>query len=202
METWITNVIDTLGYAGLAFLVALENVFPPIPSEVVLPFAGFAAGRGSVSVVGMIIAATVGSVVGAWVLYGIAAWIGNERLERFVEKRGRWFGVKLDDLARAQAWFDRRQTSAVLIGRCVPLVRSVVSIPAGFQRMDPIRFTVYTAIGSLVWNTALIGTGYALGDQWERVEEYVSVLQWIVIAVIVIAIARFAWVRVAPRFRN
>ncbi|MCC6271419.1 MAG: DedA family protein [Microbacteriaceae bacterium] len=189
----ITNIVEALGYLGVAFLVALENVFPPIPSEVVLPLAGFVAGRGDASLVGMILAATIGSVVGAWILYAIAGAIGPARLHRFVVRRGRWFGLDEHDLHRAEEWFDRRSDAAVLIGRCVPLIRSIVSIPAGFRKMPFGRFIVLSAIGSLAWNSALIGAGALLGDRWEEVGDVVGLLQGAVTIAIVIAVAFFVW---------
>jgi membrane protein DedA with SNARE-associated domain len=195
LSQWVSDVIEAIGYAGVALLVALESVFPPIPSEVVLPFAGFYAGKGEASVVGMMLAATVGSVVGAWILYGLAAWIGPVRLRRFVVAKGRWFGVKEHDLDRAEAWFDKRANAAVLLGRCVPLVRSIVSIPAGFRRMPLLRFTVFTAIGSLAWNVALVGAGAILGNRWEEVGDVVGILQWVVIVLIVAAVGWFVWSR-------
>jgi membrane protein DedA with SNARE-associated domain len=199
LATWVQDVIDRLGAVGVALLVVLENVFPPIPSEIVLPFAGFVAQRGDGSVLVMIVAATIGAVVGALVLYGVAALIGPARLTAFISRFGRWFGVKPADLARAEAWFDRHAVAAVLLGRCVPLIRSVVSVPAGFRRMRLAPFVVLTAIGSAVWNTALIGAGAILGDQWERVEPYVAVLQWIVIASIVLLVGRFALTKLRSR---
>ena len=131
LATWVQDVIEQLGYWGVALLVIIENVFPPIPSEIVLPFAGFVAQRGDASVYVMILAATIGSVIGALVLYYIAAALGPERLRHFVVRFGKWFGVKESDLTKAEAWFDRRSTTAVLAGRCVPLIRSIVSsLPA------------------------------------------------------------------------
>jgi len=192
LAAWVQDVIEQLGALGVALLVILENVFPPIPSEIVLPFAGFVAQRGDGSVSVMILAATVGAVIGALVLYAIAALIGQVRLAAFIERFGRWFGVKPTDLARAEAWFDRHAVAAVLLGRCVPLIRSVVSIPAGFRRMRLVPFIVYTAMGSAVWNTALVGAGAVLGNQWDNVEPYVAVLQYVVIAVIVLFVVRFA----------
>lgn len=200
LTTFVTDLVETLGYVGVAFLVALENLFPPIPSEVVLPLAGFVAGRGDASLVGMIIAATIGSVVGAWALYGIAAAIGERRLHAFVARFGRWFGLKEADLTRAEEWFDRRSTMAVLLGRCVPLIRSIVSIPAGFRRMPLVRFTLLTAAGSAVWNTALMSAGAILGDRWEEVGSVVGLLQAVVIIVIVALVVWFVWKRFAqPR---
>ncbi|MFZ9804322.1 MAG: DedA family protein [Ilumatobacteraceae bacterium] len=211
LANWVQDVINQFGYLGVALLVVIENVFPPIPSEIVLPFAGFVAQQGAsavntaagaaqsdTTVVGMMIAATVGSVVGALILYFVSAAIGPERLRGFVERFGKWFGVKSADLVRAEEWFDRRSVVAVLVGRCVPLIRSIVSIPAGFRRMKLTSFVVLTAIGSAVWNIALIGAGAVLGDQWERVGEYVGVFQWLVIAAVLLLLVRF----VVSRLKN
>ena len=130
----VTDIVQTLGYLGVAFLVALENVFPPIPSEVILPLAGFVAGEGEASLPGMIIAATIGSVVGAWVLYGISAGIGPDRLHSFVVRHGRWFGVKERDLLRAEEWFDRRSGTAVPSRGLGVLLRGVVPDQLGQER--------------------------------------------------------------------
>ena len=199
LATWVQDVIESLGYLGVALLVIAENLFPPIPSEIVLPFAGFVARRGDGSVVVMVLAATVGSVVGALILYAIAAAIGPERIHSFVVRFGKWFGVKESDMVRAEEWFDRRSNAAVLIGRCVPLIRSLVSIPAGFRRMNFARFALLSAIGSAVWNIALIGAGAALGDQWDRVGDYVGIFQWVVIAALVVAVARFSLLKLRAR---
>ncbi len=192
---WVTDIIEALGYLGVALLVALESVFPPIPSEIVLPMAGFVAGRGDASVLGMVAASTAGSVLGSWVLYGISAGIGPDRLHAFVARYGRWFGVKVSDLQRAEQWFDRRSDMAVFFGRCVPLVRSLVSVPAGFRRMPLLRFTLLTAAGSAVWNLALIGAGALLGEQWHVVGEYVGMLQTVVIVAIVAGLGWWVWRR-------
>jgi membrane protein DedA with SNARE-associated domain len=188
LADWVTDVIDRLGYVGVALLVALENVFPPIPSEIVLPFAGFVASDGDANLFGMIAAATVGSLVGAWILYGIAAAIGPDRTHRFVERFGKWFRLTPADIAKAERWFDRRAALSVLLCRCIPLVRSLISIPAGLRRMNFGLFTLYTAIGSLVWNAALIYAGYQLRDNWHDVEPVLDVVQYVVVAVIVLAI--------------
>jgi membrane protein DedA with SNARE-associated domain len=215
LANWVQDVINQFGYFGVALLVVIENVFPPIPSEIVLPFAGFVAQQGAsavnaatdaaksdTTVIGMMIAATIGSVVGALILYFVSAAIGPERLRGFVERFGKWFGVKSSDLVRAEEWFDRRSVAAVLVGRCVPLIRSIVSIPAGFRRMKLTSFVVLTAIGSAVWNIALIGAGAVLGDQWERVGEYVDFFQWLVIAVILVLLVRFVVSRLKNRRRQ
>jgi membrane protein DedA with SNARE-associated domain len=215
LANWVQDVINQFGYLGVALLVVIENVFPPIPSEIVLPFAGFVARQGAsavsatadgaqsdTTVIGMMIAATIGSVVGALILYFISAAIGPERLRGFVDRFGKWFGVKSADLARAEEWFDRRSVAAVLVGRCVPLIRSIVSIPAGFRRMKLTSFVVLTAIGSAVWNIALIGAGAVLGDQWERVGEFVGIFQWLVIVAILFLLVRFVTSRLNSRRRQ
>jgi membrane protein DedA with SNARE-associated domain len=196
LATWVQDVIEQLGYVGVALLVVAENVFPPIPSEIVLPFAGFVAQRGSESVIIMILAATVGSVVGALIMYWIAAFIGDERLHAFTRKFGKWVQIREVDLSRAEEWFDRHATSAVLLGRCVPLIRSVVSIPAGFRRMKLVPYIAYTFAGSLVWNILLIGAGALLGDNWERVGDVMSPIQKLVELTVVVAVVAFAWLRV------
>ena len=198
LTDWVVKVIDALSYIGVALLVALENLFPPIPSEVVLPFAGFVARDGNANLVGMIAAATVGSMVGAWVLYGVAAAIGPERLEALVVAHGRWIRLSVHDLEKAERWFDRRAVVAVLVGRCVPLIRSLVSIPAGLRRMSLPVFSLYTLLGSLLWNTGLIGAGYLLRDQWDSVEPVISWFQYLVIALMVGFLVRFA----LSRFRS
>ncbi|MGH9118715.1 MAG: DedA family protein [Acidimicrobiales bacterium] len=195
LSNWVTDVIDRLGYVGVALLVALENLFPPIPSEIVLPFAGFVASDGDASLIGMIVAATIGSILGALVLYGIAAAIGPERLRHLVISYGRWFRLTPDDLDRAERWFDRRAVVAVLVGRCVPLIRSLVSIPAGFRRMPLTTFVLYTTIGSLIWNSTLVGAGYLLREQWDDVEPIMGWFQYVVLAAIAAAVAWFVWSR-------
>lgn len=199
LATWVQDIIERLGAVGVALLIILENVFPPIPSEIVLPFAGFVAQRGDGSVVVMIVAATVGAVIGALILYYVAALIGPVRLGVFIAKFGKWFGVKPADLTRAEQWFDRHAVAAVLLGRCVPLIRSVVSVPAGFRRMPLVPFIAYTALGSAVWNTALIGAGAALGNQWENVEPYVAILQWLVLAAIALFLTWFIYGKIRRR---
>lgn len=162
---WVLDVMFTLGYPGVALLVFLDNVFPPIPSEVILPLAGLVAGQGRLSLPGVIAAATLGSLAGALPLYGLGVWLGDERLRGFIRRFGRALFVNEADLDQTQAWFDRHGAKAVLLGRCVPLVRSLVSIPAGLARMPIWRFSSYTLLGSALWNTLLICIGFALGER-------------------------------------
>ena len=196
---WATRVIDRLGYVGVAALVALENVVPPIPSEVVLPLAGFQANRGDFFFPLLLIAATIGSVVGAFVLYGIGAALGEARLQWLVTRYGRFVLVGNDDVDQALSWFRRYGRPAIFFGRLVPVVRSLISIPAGIHRMSLGTFALYTTLGSAVWNFALIGLGYLLGTQWDRVERYVKAFEYLVIAAAVIAVLYFLTKRFGAR---
>lgn len=166
---WVAGVIQSLGEVGVGVLVALESIVPPVPSEVVLAIAGYLAGEGQFNVALVALAATVGSVVGALVLYGLGRAIGEDRLKRWLDRVPL---VDLDDLERADRWFDRYGRWAVLIGRVIPVVRSLVSIPAGADRMPLGQFVGLTALGSGVWNAIFVGLGYALGSQWQQIGRY------------------------------
>ena len=199
---WATDIIEKLGYAGLALLVALENVFPPIPSEVILPLAGFLTGDGRMNFGLALVAATSGSVSGALILYYIGHLFGEHRLRALVRRYGRWLGVKEADVDKADAWFDRYGGFAVLLCRLVPIVRSLISIPAGLRRMPLPRFVLYTAAGSATWNAVLIGAGWLLGDNWEAVEQYVGYLQYAVIAAALVFAVWWVWNRIIRRERT
>ena len=187
LSDWVIEVVEALGYTGVALLVLVENLFPPIPSEVVLALAGFVASQGDASLLGMIAAATAGSVGGALITYGAAAWFGPDRLRALVARYGRWVRITERDLDRAEASFDRWSRSAVLVCRCIPLVRSLISVPAGLRRMPLTPFILYTTLGSLAWNSLFIVAGYLLGEQWETVTEYADYFQYLVIAAILVA---------------
>jgi membrane protein DedA with SNARE-associated domain len=192
---WAVDTIESLGEVGVGALIALENIFPPIPSEVILPFAGFAASQGDVNLVGAWVAATVGALVGAFVLYGVGALIGLDRLRQLAATR--WFFLFGEsDLARGERFFDRHGAKVVLFGRCVPLVRSIVSVPAGVDRMPLARFTVLTAVGSGVWNALFIGLGNAAGDRWEDIEGWVSPIAYAVVALLAAGVVWLAVRRV------
>jgi membrane protein DedA with SNARE-associated domain len=195
LTDWIVDVIDKLGYLGVGFLVGLESVIPVIPSEVVQPAAGFTASQGKANLLIMIIVATVASVIGSCILYYLSAAFGEERLRALVV-RFRFLHVKVDDLDRADDWFDRRGDLAVLIGRCVPVIRALISVPAGLRRMNIVRFAILTALGSLVWNTGLIVAGYKLGENWEDVKKVFEPFQYLFIVAMVVVVAWFFWKRV------
>jgi membrane protein DedA with SNARE-associated domain len=199
LAEFVTNVIETIGYPGLTILVALENVFPPIPSEVILPLAGFMTGQGRFSFALVILATTLGSVLGALVLYGIGAAIGKRRIEALVTRYGHWALLTPEDLTKAEQWFERYGPIAVFVGRLVPIVRSLVSIPAGYQRMPLLQFIALTFFGSMLWNGALVTLGWIFGDNWHTIEDYVGWLQYAVIAVVAILVVKFVWQRLRAR---
>lgn len=164
LSNWARDVMDALGYFGLALLVAIENIFPPIPSEIILPLAGFNSSLGDMNVFIAILFATIGSVVGALALYYIGFYFGEARVRYIVKRWGKWLGFKESDVDKADEWFDKYGGFAVMICRVVPIVRSLISIPAGLRKMPIASFLLFTTIGSAVWNTVLILAGWALGD--------------------------------------
>ena len=168
----IEEVLTELGYAGLALLMVGENVFPPIPSEAILPLAGYFVGRGELSFPLVIVTATAGSVVGSMILYELARQGGRPFAVRFL----RFARLDPDRLAVAEEWFERRGAIAVLLGRCIPGIRSFISLPAGVLRMRRAKYVVLTTIGTAVWNVALVGAGWILGREWEQVSDTVGAL--------------------------
>lgn len=193
---WAIDLMERMGPAGAGLAVALENLFPPLPSEVILPLAGFAAARGDFGLVAAIVFTTLGSVVGALALYGVGAVLGRDRTRALAEKLPL---VKLQDVDKAEEWFVRHGAKAVLIGRLVPVVRSLISVPAGVERMSVALFLALTAVGSLVWNSLLIFAGYQLGERWHLVESSVGVFQKVVIVAAVAAVGWFVVVKVRAR---
>ncbi|WP_322923670.1 DedA family protein [Paenibacillus campi] len=186
MQNWITNFMEQFGYAGIALIIALENVFPPIPSEIVLPFGGFMTTNSSLTIIGVIIAATIGSVLGAVILYGVGRLLDVERLEKIVERWGHILRVKKEDIYRADAWFDKYGYWTVLFCRMIPLVRSLISIPAGMSNMKFGLFLLFTTIGTVIWNSILVIIGATLGDNWQRITEFMDIyssVAYVVIAV-------------------
>ena len=183
---WAVDVMETLGGFGAFLLIALENLFPPLPSEIILPLAGFTASLGTLSLVEMIIWCTAGSVIGAWALYGVGAALGRERTRKIM---GALPLVNVDDIVKTESWFDKHGKWTVLLGRMIPIFRSLISIPAGVTRMPLVAFSLLTLVGSLIWNTILIYAGFALGENWDRVEGWVGTLSTIVIIVVVVFLA-------------
>jgi membrane protein DedA with SNARE-associated domain len=192
LADWAVSLMDVIGPAGAGIAIAMENLFPPLPSEVILPMAGLAASRGSFSVFEALFWTTAGSIVGALLLYGLGAWLGVDRL-RAVAARVPL--LKPEDIDRTVAWFGRHGGKAVFFGRMIPIFRSLISIPAGVTRMPLWRFVLLTAAGSLLWNTVFVMSGLLLGESWHIVERYADILQYLVIAAAAVAVVWFVVVR-------
>lgn len=193
VAAWAVSVMESLGGFGAALLIGLENLFPPLPSEVILPLAGFTASQGTLGLLEVILWCTAGSVVGAWVLYGIGALLGRDRTRAIMN----WLPlVKIEDVDKTEAWFHRHGKGTVFLGRMIPIFRSLISIPAGITHMPLVLFTALTLAGSLIWNTVLILAGYWLGEQWHVVETYVGTFSRVVIVAVLAALAWFVVSRV------
>lgn len=175
METIIISMVNKFGYLGIILLIAIENIFPPIPSEVILTFGGFATTISNITVIGTIIASTVGSVLGAIALYWIGRFLNEERIDKLAESKvGKVLGLQKQDIHKAFSWFDSKGKFAVFFGRFIPIVRSLVSIPAGMAKMAMIPFLLLTTVGSLIWNTVLITLGRIAGASWSKIAVYVG----------------------------
>jgi membrane protein DedA with SNARE-associated domain len=175
MFEWITSIINSFGYLGVALLTFLENVFPPIPSELIIPLAGFVAANGTLRLEFVIFAATAGSLAGGWLWYEVGRRVGERRLRKWVDDHGRWLTLSAADVDRAQQWFHRHGRVAVLLGRLVPGVRTFVSLPAGFARMPRWAFLLNSALGTALWTGALAYAGVLLQANFQRVGDYVNI---------------------------
>lgn len=188
---WVLDLMEGIGGPGIALGIFLENIFPPIPSEVILPLAGFTAAQGNYTAVEAVLWATLGSVTGALLLYGIGAALGLDRLKVIAHRMPL---VDVADIDKADAWFSRHGPKAVFFGRFIPGVRSLISIPAGIDRMGLPSFLGYTTAGSLIWNSLFVWIGYQLGDRYHLVEEYMDPISKVVYALIVLAVlGTIAW---------
>lgn len=174
MTEWIRELIEQGGYLGVALLMVLENVFPPIPSTVVLPLAGYTAANGELNLAGVVAASCAGSLVGALFWYGLGRWLGQERLERWASRHGRWLTMTPAEIESASGWFQRRGAWTVLVGRWVPTVRTLVAIPAGVFALPLVKFVPLVLLGTLGWEGGLAVAGYALGGDYEQVDRYLG----------------------------
>ena len=174
MIDWIKQTQQDMGYIGILLFMFLENVLPPIPSELVMPLGGFMTEQGNLNLFGVIAAGTAGSVLGAIALYYLGYWIGQEKFCEWTQKYGKWIALSTDDLDRAQRWFEENGGKAVFFGRLIPGVRSMISIPAGFAHMNLGRFLLFTTLGTGIWAGVLAYLGQLLGDNYEKVEKYLG----------------------------
>lgn len=187
MQEFIMSFIENYGYIAVMLLICVENVFPPIPSEVILTFAGFMVSRTNLSIVGLILASTIGALVGAFILYYIGRLLNKERLMKIVSgKIGKILRLKPTDIEKADKWFDKKGNISVLFCRCVPIVRSLISIPAGMSDMKLSRFTLFTLLGTLVWNTVLVVLGSIVGENWVTIASIIEKYSFVTLIILVI----------------
>jgi membrane protein DedA with SNARE-associated domain len=185
MFDWITGFVARSGYLGVFLLMLAENVVPPIPSELIMPLAGFTAAQGKLSIVLVAVAGTAGSILGALLWYYAGRWLGADRLKRLAARHGRWLTVHPDDVDRARAWFDRHGRKAIFFGRLVPAVRTLISVPAGISGMPLPSFLAWTALGSGIWTGLLAAAGYVLQSQYRLVADYLNPVSTIVVVLMV-----------------
>ncbi|WP_446749950.1 DedA family protein [Streptomyces sp. AmelKG-E11A] len=190
----LVDLMEDLGGPGAGIAVFAENLFPPLPSELFLPLAGFTASQGRMSLAEALVWTTLGSVVGALALYGFGALLGRDRLRRIIARIPL---MKVSDYDRTEEWFAKHGTKAVLFGRVLPIFRSLISIPAGVVRMPILTFVALTALGSAVWNTVLVMAGYSLGNNWHRVEGYAGIMERVVLGGVALGLVVFVWTRVS-----
>ena len=205
MEQIIINIMEQVGYLGVFLLIAIENIFPPIPSEVILVFGGFMTTYTSLNIPIMILAATLGSLLGAIVLYYIGKIFNKERLKRIVNgKIGKVLRLKASDIEKADHWFDTKGNKTVFFCRFIPIVRSLISIPAGMSEMPMQKFLLYTISGSLIWNTVLIIVGSIVGDKWETIVGYLDNFSNIILIILVIifVVAMYYWFVIRKKKQN
>ena len=194
MTALIFSFIDHFGYLAVALLIAIENVFPPIPSEVILSFSGFMTSKTSMTTFGLIIASTIGAVIGALILYWIVTLLNADRLEKlFNHTMFKRLGFKKDDVKKSIAWFDKQGVKAIFFGRCIPVVRSLISIPAGIAKVNMRTFLTLTTLGSLIWNSILIFLGSYMGAQWEQIVLIFEEYSLVVIILFIIGIFYFSY---------
>ncbi|GAA0851760.1 hypothetical protein GCM10009525_78440 [Streptosporangium amethystogenes subsp. fukuiense] len=188
--------METLGAPGAGLAIALENLFPPLPSEVILPLAGFTASKGNMGLFDAVLWTTLGSVIGALALYGVGAVLGRERVVFIASKLPL---VSVSDIEKTEAWFAKHGRKTVFFGRMIPIFRSLISIPAGVERMPILIFTLLTTLGSLIWNTAFVMAGFLLGENWSLVEDYMGIVSKAVLGIVILAVLVFVVVRLSDR---
>jgi membrane protein DedA with SNARE-associated domain len=185
MSDWIVNTITEFGYFGITLLMLVEAVFPPIPSELIIPFAGFSVSQGRLDFVLVILAATAGSLLGAVPWYLVGRLFGLERVKWLADKIGRWFAFNADEIDYAAKIFKRWGGGIVLLGRLFPILRTLISVPAGLARMSPLSFALFSAVGMLIWNTVLVSAGYLLHEHYHLVEAWIDPLTYVVLGLVV-----------------
>ncbi|HSK40779.1 MAG TPA: DedA family protein [Arenibaculum sp.] len=186
MFDWISGALEQTGYAGIALLMFAENLFPPIPSELIMPLAGFTAVQGDLNIFAVVLAGTVGSVLGALFWYYAGKHVGCDRLKHWAARHGRWLTITPGDVDEAAHWFQRHCGKAVFFGRLVPAIRTLISVPAGIYEMGLGKFLAYSTAGTALWTALLAGAGYLLGDQYRKIGDFLDPVSNAVVAAIVL----------------
>jgi membrane protein DedA with SNARE-associated domain len=181
MAAWVINLISSLGYWGIALLMFLENLFPPIPSELIMPLAGFTVAQGKMNFGIAVFAGTVGTMAGTYAWYYLGRLVNYQRLQAWTERYGKWIRVSAQDIDRVNVWFNKYGTKAVFFGRMVPGIRTLISLPAGINHMPFTIFTIYSTLGTLVWTLALTTAGFLLGENYTSIEQYLAPISKIVL---------------------
>jgi len=202
MQNWIIETMDTFGYLGIFLLIALENIFPPIPSEVILTFGGFMTTESSLSKIGVIFFSTLGSVIGAIILFWIGTLLDIKTLEKIVDRWGHFLRLTKKDVHKADEWFSKYGVWTVFFCRLIPLIRSLISIPAGMARMNFWIFLLFTTLGSLIWNTILVLVGASVGASWEKIVEYMDVYSNIIYGMLAIGLVVMIFLFIKKRKRS
>lgn len=204
MQEWITNTMNSLGYLGIGLLMFLENLFPPIPSELIMPLAGYTATfpNTQIQVIPAIAAGVIGTILGAIPWYYAGLLLGQQRLQLLANRYGKWIGISGEDIEKSTNWFQKHGSKAVLFGRLVPGIRTLISIPAGISKMPLIPFFIYSTIGTIGWVTFLTYAGYFLGKNYKLVEDYIDVITKVVVFGVLLAIAVFIGYRLWKRSRK
>ena len=202
VAAWIQELIAAIGYPGIVIVMAIENIFPPIPSELVLPFAGALSAKGEMNFWAAVAAGTAGSLIGAIVLYAVGYLAREAGVRSLVARYGKFLFISEKDLDRAAEWFERYGEAIIFFGRLIPLVRSIISVPAGYTRMNPVRFIIYTILGTTLWNLILAYAGRLLGENWEEILAFMETYQYATLAVIAIAVVSFVTWRIIKRHQS
>lgn len=199
MDVWIIEIMEKFGYIGILFLIAIENIFPPIPSEVILTFGGFMTTKTELTVMGVVWFATLGSLIGAVVLYGIGHMLNMDRLNKWIDKWGKYIRLTKEDVEKANQWFTKYGGWTVFFCRFIPLIRSLISVPAGMTKMNFGFFLMLTAVGTFIWNLVLVNVGAAVGESWHDIVDMMDIYSNIIYIGLVLIFVIFIWLFIKKR---
>lgn len=199
---WIISVMEQLGYLGIALLMFLDNVFPPIPSEIIMPSAGYTASQGQLLLTGVIIAGCIGSLLAAALLYWVGYQFKHEHIYRFVDRYGKYLFIKRPDIEKSLAWFEQHGHKIVFFGRMIPAVRSLISIPAGMSRMPFWKFMFYSGLGTVIWTSFLACVGFYFGENQAMMQQIFSQVGYVIIAIVIIVLVWILYRRHQRKLRS